>query len=59
VEVVGQQAGLILAFGAPRMLGHLLEADQVGILQLDNFDHTLDPVASIASTDSFMDVVTQ
>ena len=37
----------------------LLEADQVGVLILDDLNHPLQPVTSITPADAFMDIVAE
>jgi hypothetical protein len=58
-KVLGQQFRLVVVPRPSDVLIDLLEADQVGVFQLDDFDDPLELVASIASANALMDVVTQ
>ncbi len=58
-EVVGQQLGLVVVAGAADVAVDLLQADDVGVLRLDDGEDPPESIAAVAAADSLMDVVTQ
>ena len=58
-EVFGQQLRLIVIMRPLRMPGDFLQADDIGILRLDDVDHACKPTTPIAAADAFVDVVAQ
>ena len=59
VEGLGQLTRLVVVPRSPHVPIDLLEADQVGILVLDDLDDPFQAVAAVATADAFMDVVAQ
>ena len=59
MEIVGQHPRLIVKARAADVVIDFLQANQVGIFLLDDFDHPLEPVAAVAAADPFVNVVTE
>ena len=59
MQGLGQLPGLVVVPRPRHVAVHLLEADQVRVLLLDDPDDPLQPIAAVPSADSLVDVITQ
>ena len=59
LEIIGEQAGLVVEMGAGGIAGDFLQAKHVRVFGLDDVDHPLQPVEPIAAADAFVDVVAE
>ena len=59
IEIIGQQPRLIVKARAANIVIDFLQANQVGVFLLDDFDHPLEPVTAVAAANPFVNVVTE
>ena len=59
VEGLDELAGLVVVPRSRHVPVHLLKADQVRVLVLDDLDHPLETVAAVTTADAFVDVITK
>lgn len=59
LEVVCQDASLIVESGTSRAMRNFLQANKIRLFPVDDLDDPLKPVEAVAATDAFVDVVGQ